>query len=654
MATTINSYSVSLALNASDYIRNSSLSRQETAKLRREIESARDPSEKLARSTNMLDRAFRAGAIDIKVYTRLMENAEQKMHKAKQSADGLSGSLKGVSAGSSTAGSAFVALAGRLAGPVAIIETLRRSLTASFEIERATASLEVLMGSAAAAEQQLKDLRAIDAESPLSFEAGIQATRTLLSFGVAAEDVTDTLRMLGDITGADNERFKSMALAFAQVSAAGRLQGQDLRQMIDAGFNPLQEISRKTGESLVQLKERMEAGGISSQEMAAAFRSATGEGGQFNGMMDKLGDTASGKFGQATSQLQQSLVSIGDALAPLVVGLSNVTMRLVRLLDAPIAIVRKLAEGLQFMLAIVVDISDSFANLASGNGQLAWQFENTSKILNDIGKTADTTGEALQGMGDATVAAASKSDAAAAKFAENMKKILAGWQSEAKASESAFASQIDAMQSAIEVNTFGEGKKEEIDAIRNLFDMSDATQRQARARFDEMIAAGQMMSETALAYTFTDEQEAQLEAFRNLQKQTSEIEKQQRIQADLKKQEETRAKIAQKALENARAHFEAERQRQMQMRQTIGDTGAGSGMEAGSGEAARFMAEQANARIAGMVDIQGPQATDEGILAEAKKQAQSLMRQEQKQDRMLAILQQQLEAQQQNGFKRIR
>jgi len=291
MATTINSYSVSLSLNASEYIRNSSLSRQETAQLRRAIESARDPSEKLARSTNTLDKAFRAGAIDIKVYTRLMQDAEAKMHKAQQSADGLSGSLKGVSAGSSAAGSAFVALAGRLAGPVAIIETLRRSLTASFEIERAKASLEVLMGSAAAAEQQLQDLRAIDAQSPLTFEAGIQATRTLLSFGVAAEDVTGTLKMLGDVTGADNERFKSLALAFAQVSAAGRLQGQDLRQMIDAGFNPLQEISRKTGESLAELKTRMEAGAISSQEIAAAFQSATGEGGQFSGMMDKLGDT---------------------------------------------------------------------------------------------------------------------------------------------------------------------------------------------------------------------------------------------------------------------------------------------------------------------------------------------------------------------------
>ena len=53
----------------------------------------------------------------------------------------------------------------------------------------------------------------------------------------------------------NNEKFSSMTLAFAQMSAAGRLMGQDLNQMINAGFNPLQVISEKTGKSIAVLKK---------------------------------------------------------------------------------------------------------------------------------------------------------------------------------------------------------------------------------------------------------------------------------------------------------------------------------------------------------------------------------------------------------------
>lgn len=654
MATTINSYSVSLALDASNYVRNSSLSRNETAQLRRAIESARDPSERLSRSVNMLDKALQAGAIDIKTYTRLMQDAEAKTAKLEQTTNKLNGSMGGLSGATGSAGGAFVALAGRLAGPLAIIEGLRRSLSASFEVEKAKASLEVLMGSAAAAEQQLKDLRAIDAESPLSFEAGLQATRTLLSFGVAADDVTATLRMLGDVTGADNERFKSMALAFAQVSAAGRLQGQDLRQMIDAGFNPLQEISRQTGESLTQLKERMEAGGIASQEIADAFRSATGEGGKFNGMMDKLGQTASGKFGQAASQLQQAMVQIGDAFGPIVIQLSSMVSAAVRLLDAPLAALRTMGNGLAYLLAIVNDVTDSFAYAATGQAELAWQFEHTNKILNDLGATANSTGEALAGVGGAADTIASKTEAAASKFRQSMEEIKKQWATEANASQGAFQSQISGMQRQVEQATFGESKLAEIDAIRNIFDKADATQRVVAKHFEEMLASGKMMSDLALKSTLTEEQEIQLEQFRTLQKQTQEIERQKKLAEEMKRSEEARGKLAQDALKNAQAYFEEQRKYRQALRKDIANTGAGAGFEVGSAEAARFMADQENARLAGMVAIQGPPETDQAILDKASEQVQILTRQEEKTNRMLGILERHLEVAQQNGFKRIR
>jgi hypothetical protein len=110
--------------------------------------------------------------------------------------------------------------------------------------------------------------------------------------------------------------------------------------MVDAGFNPLQEISRKTGESLIDLKARMEAGAISSQEVADAFASATGEGGKFNGMMDKMGETAAGKFGQLASRFEQLGVSLGDALSPIIIQGSELITKLLPLLEIPLFLIR--------------------------------------------------------------------------------------------------------------------------------------------------------------------------------------------------------------------------------------------------------------------------------------------------------------------------
>jgi tape measure domain-containing protein len=85
----------------------------------------------------------------------------------------------------------------------------------------------------------------------------IEAQKTMMSFGLSSEFAFGKLKNIGDIAMGDAQKMKSLSLAFAQATSAGKLQGQDLMQMINAGFNPLQVISERTGESMASLKERM-------------------------------------------------------------------------------------------------------------------------------------------------------------------------------------------------------------------------------------------------------------------------------------------------------------------------------------------------------------------------------------------------------------
>jgi tape measure domain-containing protein len=117
-----------------------------------------------------------------------------------------------------------------------------------------------MLGDEAKAQKMVNDLRKEAAATPFGMQDLAGAAQTLLSFGMSAEDTKKHIRELGDIAQGDVEKFKSLTLAFAQTSSTGKLTGQDLNQMINAGFNPLEEMSRTTGKSIAELKEEMSKG----------------------------------------------------------------------------------------------------------------------------------------------------------------------------------------------------------------------------------------------------------------------------------------------------------------------------------------------------------------------------------------------------------
>lgn len=147
--------------------------------------------------------------------------------------------------------------------------------------------------------------------------------QTMLAFGGSVKDVMPDLKMLGDISMGDKNRLQSLTLAFSQIQSTGRLMGQDLLQLVNAGFNPLQVISQKTGIGMAELKKKMEAGAISFDMVKKAFQDATGPGGKFFDMTNKIAQTPFGKWEALKGQIQGIGVSIGTALLPLASGLLN-------------------------------------------------------------------------------------------------------------------------------------------------------------------------------------------------------------------------------------------------------------------------------------------------------------------------------------------
>lgn len=184
-------------------------------------------------------------------------------------------------------------------------------------METYTANLTTLLnGNQEAASQLLSDLKEMANTTPFETTSLVKATQTMLGFGIQVQDSQKYLGQLGDIAMGDAQKLESLTLAFSQVSSAGKLSGQDLLQMINAGFNPLNIISQKTGESMASLKERMGEGALSAQEVAQALQWATEEGGLFYGAMDKASQTTEGKLSTLQDEFNSAVGELTTGLLP--------------------------------------------------------------------------------------------------------------------------------------------------------------------------------------------------------------------------------------------------------------------------------------------------------------------------------------------------
>ena len=154
---------------------------------------------------------------------------------------------------------------------------------------------------------QIKELAKI---SPLTMSDMVGAEKMMLGFNIQAEDTIKYLKAISDISMGESSKFNSLTLTFSQMSAAGKLMGQDLNQMINAGFNPLQIISEKTGKSIATLKDEMSKGAVSAEMVQQAFIDATSAGGKFYNMSENASKTINGQL----SMMQDALDSVFNEL----------------------------------------------------------------------------------------------------------------------------------------------------------------------------------------------------------------------------------------------------------------------------------------------------------------------------------------------------
>lgn len=211
---------------------------------------------------------------------------------------------------------------------------VKSGLDYNAQMESYLTNFKVMLGDEQLAAEKLEEIRRMAASTPFSLSDLTEGTQTLLQFGVAADDTTGVLKRLGDISLGNADKLQTLVRAYGKMSSAQKVTLENVNMMIDAGFNPLNQICNATGESMSALYKRISDGKVSFNELEAAVAAATSEGGQFyngmleasqtfNGRLSTLKDNVAALTGELTSGLFSALGDIIVKANELVVSITE-------------------------------------------------------------------------------------------------------------------------------------------------------------------------------------------------------------------------------------------------------------------------------------------------------------------------------------------
>jgi hypothetical protein len=212
--------------------------------------------------------------------------------------------------------SGLAAFGGFAAGQAAA-SALQSGFQGLIDREQIQTSFEVIIGSSEKAKESLASLTEFAKTTPFELPQVQQAARSLLAFGVSAEELEPTLRKLGDVAAGTNTPINELAEIFGKAKVQGRLFMEDINQLTGRGINvrtPIMEmLGLKTGE---EFNKAVEEGKVGFEQLSLAFQKLSGEGGQFFGLMEKQSQTLGGQLSNLKDEFQGVLVESLEPLMP--------------------------------------------------------------------------------------------------------------------------------------------------------------------------------------------------------------------------------------------------------------------------------------------------------------------------------------------------
>jgi tape measure domain-containing protein len=341
------------------------------------------------------------------------------------------------------------------------------------EMEQHTTSLEVMLGSASKASAMIEKMRDFAAKTPLTLENVISGGSLLMSYGVDESNLIDTMTKLGDLARGNAEKMDRITLAYGQMLAKGKVTGEELMQMTEAGV-PLQTaLAESIGVTGEEFSKMVSAGKVGIDDLNNAITGLTTGNGKFAGMMEKQSQTMHGMLSTLLDNLSEFMRKMGEgAFGEVKSALQEASDLLAeweedgtldRWAQGVGVLLKNLIAFLKQAISVGLDFKEAIIAGAVALG--------TFKVAIGIGNIISTTVLRIKEFGIATELATIKQKAFNATGAANPYVLMASLLATLVVDTIAFTSASDdAKKSIDELKDSADGAKDKADELSNVLE----------------------------------------------------------------------------------------------------------------------------------------------------------------------------------------
>jgi len=249
-------------------------------------------------------------ANDLRYTLSLKDLFSKKMEGALKSTEKMDGKMASLNKGFSSLGG-VLAGAFTVGAAVSFGKSVVDSLT---KYEYFSASLRTLMhGDKNAANLLNNQLVQLAKVTPFSLEDVRESSQKLLAYGFSANQVVDTMKTLGDVSAATGNNIGDVAYLYGTLKTQGKAMTKDLYQFTNRGINIIPLLAKQFGILESQVYDYASSGRIGFADVEKAFKTMTGAGGDFFGMMDEQSKTTGGRLSNLGDAWEQLKISIGQS-----------------------------------------------------------------------------------------------------------------------------------------------------------------------------------------------------------------------------------------------------------------------------------------------------------------------------------------------------
>lgn len=355
--------------------------------LQKQYDESTAAQDKNKKSLSQLAVQMNNAQADVNKTAKEIDNLGKESDDSAKQVKNLSNNMNDADGASKKLGDGFTVLKGTMANLASqaiskVVDGFKSLVSGAVDYQKSmeyyTTSFTVMTGSADKASETVKKLADIGATTPFDMPQLADATSLLMNFGFSADDAVDSMMMLGDISQGNADKLNSIARAYGKMSSAQKVSLEDINMMIDAGFNPLQEISEKTGESMKSLYDRISKGKMSVDEITESMKRSTSEGGKYFQSMDAQSQTLDGRLSTLSDTINSKL---GEALQPILQKaadewIPNITNAIDNMdIDSVVSVIDDLISGVGDLFGFIMDNGGTIISLIAGIGtaMMTWK-----------------------------------------------------------------------------------------------------------------------------------------------------------------------------------------------------------------------------------------------------------------------------------------